>query len=336
MRSGPLAGAAVAVGVVALTVAAPATSSASAPGPAPASPARSSTAQASNRAGLVIDLGDGGPPRTVCVRFAEDSITGKELLERAKVDAVFSTYSGEGSAVCALCGKGCPDDGSCLTCQQPDYWAYHRAPAGASGWSYGRAGASRTTVRDGDVEGWRWGTGSAPPFRTIVQVCGGEASSGAGTTTTTAAPRRTTTTAGPADGGGGGGEPRGGSSGDARPGGAPDGTGAGGGTPSPAGAAADGAAPRLAGRTGAGPGATVPGGAPAPVDSVPPDVAETADAARADAGDPATGTHDVASAVPARDAGDASSPAASLAGFASAVAVVGALVVRARRRPSAG
>ena len=97
--------------------------------PSAASAAASSTAP--NRAAVVVDLGDGEPIRTVCVHFDEDSITGKELLERADLDAVFSTYSGEGSAVCALSGKGCPGDGSCLTCKQPDYWAYHRAPAGA-------------------------------------------------------------------------------------------------------------------------------------------------------------------------------------------------------------
>ena len=132
--------------------------------PAPAAPAA-----AENHAALVIDTG--AEIRTVCVGFSTDSITGKQLLERAGVDPVFGSYGGQGTAVCALCGVGCPSS-DCLTCDSRNYWAYHRAAAGASKFSYSAAGSGSTTVRNGDVDGWRWGSGTAPAFQSFESICG--------------------------------------------------------------------------------------------------------------------------------------------------------------------
>ena len=144
----------------------------------------------------------------MCVRFFEESITGKEALELAGVDAVFADFGGSrGSAVCSLCGEGCPPDSSCLTCQEPKYWAYYRAVDGKSSLTYSNVGPSQTTVRDGDIEAWRWGTGSAPAYVGIATVCDGapapaptsttaatSAPNGPGTTTSTL--RTSTTTVG--------------------------------------------------------------------------------------------------------------------------------------------
>ena len=138
----------------------------------PASPPAS--AQASGRAAVVVDLGN-GDVRSACVRFTEESISAKDALERAQMQPVFRAYSGQGTAVCALCGKGCPADESCLTCGGSNYWAYHRARAGAVAYSPSAAGVSSTRVRDGDVEGWRWGSGGPPPLMTVDQVCGAAA-----------------------------------------------------------------------------------------------------------------------------------------------------------------
>lgn len=129
------------------------------------------SAQAERRAAVVVDLGN-GDVRRACVRFTEESISGKDALERAQMQPVFRAYSGQGTAVCALCGKGCPADESCLTCGGNNYWAYHRARAGTSGYSPSAAGVSSTRVRDGDVEGWRWGSGGPPPLMSVDQVCG--------------------------------------------------------------------------------------------------------------------------------------------------------------------
>jgi hypothetical protein len=105
-----------------------------------------------HRAAVVVHTGS--QVFTGCVRFSEDSISGKEALERADMRPVFRMYSGQGTAVCALCGKGCPADDSCLTCGGDNYWAYHRARAASAAYTPSQAGVSSTRVRDGDVEGW--------------------------------------------------------------------------------------------------------------------------------------------------------------------------------------
>lgn len=141
------------------------------------------------RAAVVVDTGT--EVRRVCVRFTEESLTGIEALVRAGTDPVLRAFAGKGAAVCSLCGTGCPGDGSCLTCDPAGrFWSYSRAPSGTGTLRTSGVGASSTTVRDGDVEGWRWGTGGSPPFATVAEVCGEVA---AATTTSTAA--ATTTTA---------------------------------------------------------------------------------------------------------------------------------------------
>lgn len=153
------------------------------------SPAADATAVVvDHRAAVVVDTGFA--VKTACVHFTEASITGKEALERADVDPVFASYGGTGVAVCALCGTGC-SSGNCLTCDAQNYWAYHRAAAGATTYTYSQAGAGATEVHDGDVEGWRWGSGGPPPFFSIEQVCGVAATS---TTSTTASAAATTST----------------------------------------------------------------------------------------------------------------------------------------------
>lgn len=132
---------------------------------APAGP----EAQAMNRVAIVVDTGSG--PVSRCVSFAEDSISGIEALNRAGLAPVVRGFSGEGGAVCGLSGVGCPADSSCLTCQAPNYWAYYRADNGAGGFAYSSVGAGAIAVTDGDVEGWRWGTGAAPSYRSFGSIC---------------------------------------------------------------------------------------------------------------------------------------------------------------------
>ena len=141
---------------------------------------------AEHRAAVLVDTGT--EVKSVCVRFREESISGIEALQRAAVDPVLQAFSGKGAAVCSLCGVGCPAGESCLTCNaEGRFWSYSRAPAGTTTLRTSGVGASSTTVRDGDVEGWRWGLGGAPPFVTVQQVCGETAatttsSTGAATT----------------------------------------------------------------------------------------------------------------------------------------------------------
>jgi len=124
-----------------------------------------------HRAAVVVDTGT--EVRRVCVRFTEESLTGIEALVRAGTDPVLRAFAGKGAAVCALCGTGCPGDESCLTCDPAGrFWSYSRATSGTAALRTSGVGASSTTVRDGDVEGWRWGTGGTPPFATVAEVCG--------------------------------------------------------------------------------------------------------------------------------------------------------------------
>lgn len=148
-----------------------------------------------HHAAIVVDTGSGGTVRKFCLSFPEESLTGAEALRRVQADPVFASYGGKGQAVCALCGVGCPS-GNCF-CDRSKYWAYHRAGPGGGAYTFSNAGVSSTTVQDGDVEGWRWGNGEAPPAATVGDVCNvpeppaRTASGGSATTTTTAATETT-------------------------------------------------------------------------------------------------------------------------------------------------
>lgn len=168
----------------------------------PASPpAAVGAAQQDNRAVVVVDTGE-GEPRRACVVFTEPSITGLDALRAAQMDPVVQTYSGQGGAVCKLCGVGCDAGSSCLTCQSPKYWQYWRSVGGTGSYSYWRAGAGSTEVRNGDVEGWVWGErNAAPPFYSVETVCADPsrtyrfepAAASEPATTTTSRPAPTTT-----------------------------------------------------------------------------------------------------------------------------------------------
>lgn len=122
-----------------------------------------------NRAVVVADSGTGVIVRGI--EFSGDSISGLEALQLAGLSPVLQSFNGEGGAVCALQGVGCPSDDSCLTCDPRGYyWAYWQGPAGSTGYAYSRVGAGSTRVHDGDVEAWRWGTGSAPAYHSFASV----------------------------------------------------------------------------------------------------------------------------------------------------------------------
>ncbi len=138
-----------------------------------------------HRAAVIVETGSG--TNRVVIEFTEDSITGIEALRRAGAEPVVYSYSGVGGAVCRLFGVGRDSGADCLGGAGGDarYWAYYRSPSGTSSFKYSNVGAGSTTVRDGDVEGWRFGTGGAPAFVSISTILGVETST---TTSTTAAP----------------------------------------------------------------------------------------------------------------------------------------------------
>ena len=127
-------------------------------------------AAADSRAVVVIDTSQGS--RRAVISFS-GTITGIQALQLAGANPVTYGFAGQGAAVCALDGVGHPATDACLgTPSDPRYWAYFRAGDGAQGWSYSNQCACTTTVGDGDVEGWRFGTGQQPPFSSFCAVAG--------------------------------------------------------------------------------------------------------------------------------------------------------------------
>ena len=129
--------------------------------------------QEPNRAGLVIDFGNGRIERR-CIEFSEDEISGAELLQRSGIPVVMSGFGGLGSGVCRIDDTGCSDPGDCFCqCRGADchYWSYWVLQDGE--WRYQSVGASQRDVRDGDVDVWVWGPGrSLPPgIAPTSEVC---------------------------------------------------------------------------------------------------------------------------------------------------------------------
>ena len=136
-------------------------------------------AQDDSRAGLVIVHGDGRMTKQ-CVTFAEEDISGYELLKRA--GPPLSIEAGAiGATVCSIDGEGCafPQESCFCRCQGSPctYWSYWRQSA--QGWQYQNLGAGNTKVRNGDVEAWHWAAGTPtdaekPPALTFAAICAAE------------------------------------------------------------------------------------------------------------------------------------------------------------------
>jgi hypothetical protein len=113
--------------------------------------------QSQNQVGLVVQFGD-GRIETDCVEFVEETITGYQVFERSKFDVIPSFFSAEGWAICKIEEDGCSAD-NCF-CDPRLFWSYWSLMDGA--WLYSVRGASNFYVHDGDVQGWRWSSGTAP------------------------------------------------------------------------------------------------------------------------------------------------------------------------------
>ncbi len=144
---------------------------------------RTGAAQGPNKAGLVLQFGN-GEAVGVCVSFDEQSISGYELLRRSGMNVTIDGDPRFGAAVCkigdAFRQDGCnfPADDCFCQCTSPGncrYWAYHHLQNGA--WVYADAGASGWQIRNGMVDGWGFGLGAIntsgvqPPVLSFEQIC---------------------------------------------------------------------------------------------------------------------------------------------------------------------
>jgi hypothetical protein len=126
-----------------------------------------SSAQGTNRAGLVIQFSD-GVVETRCVEFSKQTITGLEVLEQSGLPVLAAFDPSLGAMVCKIQEQGCPVD-NCLCQNPPDYWSYWHL--NGNSWVYSPAGSSTYQVSDGEVQGWSWGPGNPPPVRTFNEIC---------------------------------------------------------------------------------------------------------------------------------------------------------------------
>ncbi len=145
-------------------------------------------AAAAHHAALVVAHGNGTVIR-ICVAFSEDAISGKKMLDDAQSQAHLEYDTGySGQAVCQIDYE--PPSGTyspqCLSAGRP-YWAAFVSRGGGS-WTYSNQGFASQTFRDGDAQGFRYGSdGTAPPSPS--GVCPAAISSTAPTRSATPVPR---------------------------------------------------------------------------------------------------------------------------------------------------
>jgi hypothetical protein len=133
-----------------------------------------------HRAALLVRYGD-GRIETHCVRFAEDAITGEQLLRRTGM-ATRMEYGSIGIAVCMIGDQGCryPAEACFCKCQGLGddcvFWNYLRQTP--DGWRAMPSGAGTPAVVDGSAFAWSWNAGDgerisvALPGVDVDAVCG--------------------------------------------------------------------------------------------------------------------------------------------------------------------
>lgn len=111
-----------------------------------------------HRAGLVVRHGDGAMTYAV-VAFAEDSISGIDLLDRSGIAYLSVPFGGLGEGVCQIEREGCEVSECrrtvCQATRSSPYWQYLDQGADES-WRAAPLGASGSRVEDGDVLAWTW------------------------------------------------------------------------------------------------------------------------------------------------------------------------------------
>ncbi len=138
----------------------PATGVMPSPQPCPAPLAR---ATGERRAGLIVEHANGSV-RTFCIAFSaaeeQAGFSGADLLVRSGIPVIFGGTRTDAS-VSAIDGEGCGAADSFCECPNAAastcrFWGYY-AMDSAGAWQFASRGAAQRLVRDGDVDGWRYG-----------------------------------------------------------------------------------------------------------------------------------------------------------------------------------
>jgi hypothetical protein len=125
-----------------------------------------------HHAALVIQHASGSVI-TRCVAFAEDQITGLQLVERSKVEYQAEGFGPMGSAMCQIDREPSTVPPGCFG--SGPYWQYFHRQGGS--WQTSALGASSSGLHDGDMDGWRYAVGKnqAPSVVAFASVCGAPA-----------------------------------------------------------------------------------------------------------------------------------------------------------------
>jgi hypothetical protein len=141
--------------------------------PAMAAPTAACASGTGPHAALVVDTGSAVD--AMCVALDGPSVSGLHLIElAASQQGLTYAFGFGGAAVCRLDGTG-PSNGDCFA-DYPHFWGYWRGD-GNGGWTWSSTGPGDTSVADGNVEGWVWGSGDTPathdrpPSTTAAEVC---------------------------------------------------------------------------------------------------------------------------------------------------------------------
>ena len=124
-----------------------------------------------------------------CVEFAEDTITGYELLFRTGIELGVAAY-GSGTAICRIDGRGCNTPMQDCFCAYPAFWRYFTREPGTTEWTFSEVGPSDRRVSDGAMDAWIF-TGdeqARPPDLTLEGVCAAAARDQTSAGTTESAP----------------------------------------------------------------------------------------------------------------------------------------------------
>jgi hypothetical protein len=108
-----------------------------------------------------------------CVAFAEDQITGLQLVERSGVQYEAQSFGSVGSAICQLDREPSTVPSGCFG--SGPYWQYFHRQGG--GWQTSAFGASSSVLHDGDTDGWHYAVGAnqVPGNVAFASVCGAPA-----------------------------------------------------------------------------------------------------------------------------------------------------------------
>jgi hypothetical protein len=127
---------------------------------------------------------------TRCVAFAQEQISGIQLIKAAGVEYRAQSFGSIGSAICQLDSEPSPMPAGCFG--SGPYWQYAHGRDG--GWQAASTGADAAVLHDGDLDGWRYASGSnqTPPPVSYGSVCRAPTPAAATSQAASTAPSRRT------------------------------------------------------------------------------------------------------------------------------------------------